>query len=61
MGLFDQAKDFADKHEDQVDNAAGKAGEFVNEKTDGKYEDQINKGVEGIQNQTGSGDNSQQQ
>jgi hypothetical protein len=60
MGLFDDAKKFVDEHDEQVDQVLDKAGEFANEKTGGKYGDQINQGVDFAQQKTGDGDTSQQ-
>ncbi|GAA1563103.1 MULTISPECIES: antitoxin [Kribbella] len=45
-GLKDKAADLIDGHEDQVGQGLDKAGEFVDEKTGGKYGDQIDKGVD---------------
>lgn len=61
MGLFDQAKDLANQHEDKIDGAAEKAGEFASEKTGGKFDDQINQGVDFVQGQTGSNEDRPQQ
>lgn len=55
MGLFDKAKDALSGHEDQVDQATDKAGDFANEKTGGKYEDQINQGQERLDGALGGG------
>ncbi|MEV1070449.1 antitoxin [Micromonospora parva] len=57
MGDFmDKAKDFADKHDKQVDQGVGKAGEMADKRTGGKYDDQIDKGVDQAQARTGEGD-----
>ncbi|MEU8424210.1 antitoxin [Micromonospora sp. NPDC048835] len=57
MGDFmDRAKDFADKHDKQVDQGAQKAGEMADKRTGGKYGDQIDKGVDQAQARTGEGD-----
>ncbi|HZX06227.1 antitoxin [Kribbella sp.] len=44
-GLKEKAADLIDGHEEQVGQGLDKAGEFVDEKTGGKYGDQIDKGV----------------
>jgi hypothetical protein len=48
MGMFDnmkdKAEDLAKEHPDQVNEGLEKAGDFANEKTGGKFEDQIDKG-----------------
>ena len=46
MGLFDKAKDLAGQHADKVGDAIDKAADMVDEKTGGKYADQIDKGAE---------------
>ncbi len=46
MGLFDKAKELAGQHADKVGDAIDKAAEVVDEKTGGKYADQIDKGAE---------------
>ena len=49
MGMFDDMKDKAgdlvDEHGDQVGEGLDKAGEFADEKTGGKYGDQIDQGT----------------
>ena len=46
MGLFDKVKDLAGQHSDKVGEAIDKAADVVDEKTGGKYADQIDKGAE---------------
>ena len=46
MGLFDKAKDLAGQHADKVGDAIDKAADMVDEKTGGKYADQIDKGAD---------------
>ena len=46
MGLFDRAKELADKHADKVEGAIDKVADVVDEKTGGKYGDQVDKGAE---------------
>jgi hypothetical protein len=60
MSLFDKAKDFIDQHDEQVDDALDKAGDFVNDKTGGKYDQHIDKGVDFAQERTGEGDTNKQ-
>lgn len=43
--LKDKASDLVDGHGDKVGEGLDKAGDFVDEKTGGKYGDQIDKGV----------------
>ncbi|MBM0238847.1 antitoxin [Micromonospora sp. ATA32] len=59
MGDFmDKAKDFADKHDKQVDQGLEKAGDTADKRTGGRHEDQIDKGVDMAQQRTGEGDQS---
>ena len=56
MSFIDKAKDIAEQHDDKVDQAAEKAGEQVDERTGGRYADQVDKGVDYAQEHTGQGD-----
>lgn len=44
MSMFDKARQLAEQHGDKLRGGLDKAGEFVNEKTGGKYADQIEQG-----------------
>ena len=44
MGIFDRAKDAMSGHSDQIDAGVEKAGDMVDEKTEGKYAEQVDKG-----------------
>jgi hypothetical protein len=44
MGIFDKAKDAIGEHSEQVDAGIDKAGDFVDEKTDSKYVEQVDQG-----------------
>jgi hypothetical protein len=46
MGIFDKAKDAMGEHGEQVDAGIEKAGDFVDERTDSKYVDQVDQGQE---------------
>lgn len=46
MGLFDKAQEAAQEHSEEVEGAAEKVGEFVDEKTGGQFSDQIETGQE---------------
>jgi hypothetical protein len=56
MGFLDKAKEFADKHDEQVDQGLEKAGEQIDQRTGNKYSDHIDKGVDQAQQRTGTGD-----
>ena len=61
MGFADKAKDFADKHDEQVDQGIEKAGDQVDQRTGDKYSSQVDKGVDAAQQRTGAGDTQQSQ
>ena len=56
MSFLDKAKDFADKHDKQVDQLLEKVGDVVDKRTGHKYTGQIDKGVDEAQKRTGEGD-----
>ncbi|WIM93434.1 antitoxin [Actinoplanes oblitus] len=56
MSFLDKAKDFIDKHDKQVDQALEKVGEQIDDRTGGKYRQQIGKAVDEAQRRTGDGD-----
>jgi nitrogen-specific signal transduction histidine kinase len=49
MGILDKAKDLLAQNADKVETAIDKAGEFVDDKTKGKYSDAIHKVQEKVQ------------
>ena len=55
MGLLDKAKDLLAQNADKVETAIDKAGEFVDEKTQGKYTDTIHKVQEEAKKAASSG------
>ena len=56
MGFLDDAKKFIDEHDDKVDDAIAKAGDLVDDKTGGKFAEQIDKAENFAQEMTGDGD-----
>jgi hypothetical protein len=44
MGIFDRAKEALSGHNEQVEAAIDKAGDFIDEKTEGKYAEQVDQG-----------------
>ena len=54
MGFLDKAKDLLSQNADKVEMAIDKAGEFVDEKTQGKYTDTIHQVQEQAKKATGS-------
>ena len=56
MGFLDDAKKFADEHDEKVDAAIEKAGDLADERTGGKYASQIDKAQDLAEEKTGDGD-----
>jgi hypothetical protein len=54
MGFLDKAKDLLSQNADKVEMAIYKAGEFVDDKTRGKYSDTIHKVQEEAKNAAAS-------
>ena len=46
MGIFDKAKDAVSEHSEQIDAGIDKAGDLVDDKTQGKYVEQVDQGQE---------------
>lgn len=44
MGIFDRAKEALSGHGEQVEAVVDKAGDFIDEKTEGKYAEKVDKG-----------------
>jgi hypothetical protein len=59
MSFMDQAKDFADDHDKQVDQGLAKAGDQIDDRTGNKYSSQVDRGVDEAQERTGTGDTQQ--
>ena len=53
MGFLDKVKGLAGQHADKVEGAIDKVADVVDEKTGGKYADQIDKGAETAKNLVG--------
>ena len=60
MGFLDKAKDLLSQNADKVEMAIDKAGEFVDDKTQGKYADTIHKVQEEAKKATDSAKGDQQ-
>lgn len=59
MGFIDKAKELLDQHDDKVDAALEKAGELAKSRFAG-YDEQIDMGVDKLQEMTGGGDTTRQ-
>jgi uncharacterized protein YdaT len=55
-GFLDKARDWAEEHDKQVDEALEKAGDVIDQRTGGMHGDQIDKAVNTAQEKTGEGD-----
>lgn len=53
MGIFDSAKDLLKGHEAEAAAAVDKAGDMIDEKTGGKYAEQVDQGQAMIKEQLG--------
>ena len=51
-----KAKDFADKHDEQVDQGLEKLGDLIDDRTGHKHSDKIDRAVDEAQKRTGEGD-----
>lgn len=56
MGMSDKLKGMVSGHEDQAKEGVDKAAEVADEKTEGKYSDQINTAKEKASEQLGGGE-----
>jgi MT0933-like antitoxin protein len=52
-GLAEQAKDLAEEHSEQVEQVVQKAGDLIDDKTGDKYQAQIDKGQQFVEDQLG--------
>ena len=53
---FEKAKEMAGEHSEQVDQGIEKGGDFLDEKTGGKYAEQVDKGQKAARGElTGQG------
>jgi hypothetical protein len=51
--IVDKAKELLSKHDDKVDKGLDKAGEQADRRTDQRYTEHIDKGVQAAQDHTG--------
>lgn len=56
MSFLDKAKEFAAKHDKQVDQAIDKIGDEVDRRTGNKHSAHIDRAVDEAQKRTGAGD-----
>ena len=56
MSFMDRAKDFADEHDEQLDQGIEKAGDQADKRTGDKYSSQVDKAVDQAQQRSGEGD-----
>jgi gas vesicle protein len=48
MGIFDKAKDLANEHNQQVDQAVDKMADLVDEKTGGQHADKVDQAAQQV-------------
>lgn len=51
MGIFDKISDLAKQHEPKIEEGIEKVGDFVDEKTGGKYAEHVDKAQEAANDQ----------
>jgi hypothetical protein len=56
MGIFDQAKEFADQHADKIEQGIDKAGDLVDGRTGGTYVGQVDQAQEFLKDKVGPAD-----
>lgn len=54
--FMDQAREYVNKQDEQVDRGIAKAGDMVNERTGGRYKEHVDRGVDMMRSRTGEGD-----
>lgn len=54
--FMDQAREYVEKQDEQVDQGMEKAGDMLNERTGGRYKKQVDRGVDMMKSRTGEGD-----
>lgn len=54
--ILDKAKELLSKHDDKVDKGLDKAGEQADRRTDQKYTEHVDKGVQAAKDHTGEGE-----
>lgn len=57
MGIFDEIKKAVDDNEEAIESAIDKAGDLVDEKTEGKYAAQVDQAQDFLKNQVGQANN----
>ncbi|MBK8462699.1 MAG: antitoxin [Nigerium sp.] len=57
MGIFDEIKKAVDDNEQAIESAIDKAGDLVDEKTDGKYAAHVDRAQDALKNQVGQPNN----
>lgn len=53
MDIVDQIKDAADGHENEIKQGIDMVGDFIDDKTDGKYADQVDQAQDFLKDQLG--------
>ena len=53
MGIFDDIKNAADTNEEKVEAVIDQAGDFIDQKTDGKYADKVDQAQDFLKDKIG--------
>lgn len=51
MGIFDKLSETVSEHADEIKSGVEKAGDFVDDKTDAKYADQVDQAQDFVKDQ----------
>ncbi|ABP52925.1 antitoxin [Salinispora tropica] len=57
--FMDQAREYVEKQDEQVDRSIEKAGDMLNERTGGRYKEHVDRGVDMMRSRTGESDRDQ--
>lgn len=60
MSMMDKLKNMLKGHEDQASKGVDKAGDAVDDRTQGKYQGQVDKGQDALKDRLGDQDRGQQ-
>ncbi|MFJ4771883.1 antitoxin [Streptomyces uncialis] len=60
MSMMDKLKNMLKGHEDQASKGVDKAGDAIDDRTQGKYQGQVDKGQDALKDRLGDQDRGQQ-
>lgn len=56
MGIFDQAREFADKHADKIKQGIDKAGDAIDQRTGGQHAGHVDRAQDFLKDKIGPGE-----